>query len=75
MREIAWRDTPFYSLFSTSTGLISGVIDTGASAFSPYDVTVTVDDGFVATPVEVEFKWTVNGPMRYVYLPIVIRQD
>jgi hypothetical protein len=60
---------------STSTGLISGVIDVGASAFSPYNVTVTVDDGFVATPVEVEFKWTVNGPMRYVYLPIVIRQD
>jgi hypothetical protein len=70
----AATDLPTGLSINTSTGEISGTIADGAGAFSPYNVTVTVDDGF-ATPVEVKFKWTVNSPMNYIYLPIVIRQD
>jgi hypothetical protein len=57
---------------NTSTGLISGVIDTGASASSPYDVTVSVDDGYAA-PVQVIFTWTVESLMNYIYLPVTFR--
>jgi hypothetical protein len=57
---------------NTSTGLISGVIDTGASASSPYDVTVSVDDGYAA-PVQVMFTWTVESLMNYIYLPVTFR--
>jgi hypothetical protein len=58
---------------NTSTGLISGTILSGTSAFSPYTVTVTVDDGGAA-PVSTIFTWTVESPtspMHYIYLPIV----
>jgi hypothetical protein len=65
-------DLPTGLEINTSTGEISGTIDTGASTFSPYEVTVTVDDGF-ADPVLVMFAWTVKSPMNYVYLPIVMK--
>jgi hypothetical protein len=41
-----------------NTGLITGQIDCGASAGSPYAVTVFVTDGIDTT--EVAFQWTVN---------------
>lgn len=43
---------------NSTTGLISGTITQTAANGSPYDVTVTVDDG--ATQVDVNFTWTVN---------------
>jgi hypothetical protein len=64
-------DLPPGLSINTSTGLISGVIDTGASAFDPYNVTVAVDDGFAA-PVEVTFNWTVLGESK-IYLPIITK--
>ncbi|MEO1064013.1 MAG: malectin domain-containing carbohydrate-binding protein [Actinomycetota bacterium] len=42
-----------------TTGEISGTIDAGAEAGSPYTVTVSVDDG-TAAPVETTFTWTVG---------------
>jgi hypothetical protein len=65
-------DLPPGLSINTSTGLISGVIDSDASDSSPYDVTVTVDDG-IAAPVQVMFKWTVASSMNSIYLPIIIR--
>ncbi len=43
-----------------STGLISGTVDAGAAAASPYSVVVTVSDG-KAAPVEAPFTWTISG--------------
>jgi hypothetical protein len=57
---------------NTSTGLISGVIDSNANASSPYNVTVSVDDGYAA-PVQVMFTWTVESLMNYIYLPVTFR--
>jgi hypothetical protein len=54
-----------------STGVISGTIQSGASASSPYTVTVTVDDG-IADPVPATFTWTVTSSMYFTYLPLVI---
>ncbi len=41
-------------------GRITGVIDAGAGASSPFEVTVSVSDG-VNTPVDVAFTWTVGA--------------
>ena len=54
------------------TGLISGTIAVGASALSPYTVTIAVSDG-KAAPVEVIFTWTVNSQMKKLYLPLVTK--
>jgi len=64
-------DLPPGLSINSSTGLISGAIDTGASAFDPYNVTVAVDDGF-SVPVEVTFNWTVLGESK-IYLPIITK--
>ena len=53
-----------------STGEISGTILSGASTFSPYTVTVTVDDR-IADPVPATFTWTVKNPLYFIYLPLV----
>ena len=67
-------DLPQGLSINASTGLISGTIAAGESAFSPFIVTVHVDDQ-IADPVHTMFKWTVYSQMNYIYLPIVIRQD
>ena len=45
------------------SGVISGIVDSGAAAGSPYDVTVTVDDADAdsADAKEVSFTWTVTA--------------
>ncbi|MFN2214256.1 MAG: putative Ig domain-containing protein, partial [Anaerolineales bacterium] len=53
-----------------STGLISGVINSIASYFSPYNVTVSVDDG-INDPVQAMFNWTIESPINNIYLPMV----
>jgi hypothetical protein len=55
---------------NASTGLISGTISAGASAFSPYVVKVYVDDQ-IADPVETIFVWTVYSLEYFNYLPLV----
>ena len=55
---------------NASTGEISGTILSGASTFSPYTVTVTVDDR-IADPVPATFTWTVKNPLYFIYLPLV----
>ncbi|MDJ0788590.1 MAG: putative Ig domain-containing protein [Myxococcota bacterium] len=56
----------------TSTGLISGTVAAGASASSPYAVSITVDDGDGdATDVVTELlTWTVNAPTPISVSPV-----
>ncbi|MCB0853126.1 MAG: putative Ig domain-containing protein, partial [Bacteroidetes bacterium] len=53
-----------------TNGLIGGTIDPGASVYSPYNVTITVDDSDTTSSDEVviNFTWTVYDPNA----PIVI---
>jgi hypothetical protein len=57
-----------------NSGLISGKIDAGASAASPYTVVIGVSDG-EAAPVEVTFTWTVlvKSEVNKIYLPIITK--
>ncbi len=45
----------------TSTGLISGNIASGSSAYGPYQVTVTAEQG--ASSTSVSFSWQVSSPV------------
>jgi len=45
----------------SSTGVISGTIDSGASQNSPFSVTITADDGNGGS-ASATFQWTVNSP-------------
>jgi hypothetical protein len=57
---------------NASTGLISGTIQSGASASSPYTVMVKVNDQ-IAAPVSATFTWwTVKSQVYFIYLPLVI---
>jgi len=49
---------PANLVINANTGLISGSVDIGAAAGSPYTVTVDVSDGVNTTPVT--FQWEVN---------------
>jgi hypothetical protein len=51
------------------TGVITGAIDAGTTAGSPYMVTVTVTDPDLLSD-EVAFTWNVNN-LLYIFLPIV----
>ena len=62
------------SLNIDSDGMITGTIADGASAASPYTVTIAVSDG-VNPQVEVTFTWTVlvKSEVNKIYLPIITK--
>ncbi|MEO0579186.1 MAG: malectin domain-containing carbohydrate-binding protein, partial [Pseudomonadota bacterium] len=53
----------------TATGVISGSIDSGAAASSPYSVSITVDDsdGSAANAETVLFTWNVSASGSVIY--------
>ena len=57
---------------NSTTGLISGKITAGASAFSPYKVKVKATDPGLLSD-EREFSWTVRETPEFVFLPLVIK--
>lgn len=52
------QDLPDGLSINTSTGIISGAIDAGDAASSPYTVTVTATDGTYSSSAS--FTWTIN---------------
>ena len=55
-----------------TSGLISGTITAGASAFSPYKVKVKATDPGLLSD-EREFTWTVKETPDYIFLPLVFK--
>ena len=55
---------------NSTSGLISGTITAGASAFSPYKVKVKATDPGLLSD-EREFSWTVSETPEYAFLPLV----